>query len=183
MNLWEVPGTKFGMLTAVRRVDNNKYGQPMFLCNCDCGRSAIISKSSLVRPYKNTRSCGCLIGRGHKPKKIEKMKFGELASAFRESGQDQKVYLRASSIRHKAVDRNVVWTLDSKLLIKLVQKPCTYCGDSPPELCGLDRIDSSEGYTNENVTPCCRHCNSAKMALTLDDFKAHITKIARHLKL
>lgn len=44
----------------------------------------------------------------------------------------------------------------------LRQMPCYLCGrsDGPN---GVDRVDSSVGYTHENCKPCCAICNRAKM--------------------
>ncbi len=49
------------------------------------------------------------------------------------------------------------------------QKPCFYCGDSIRTI-GLDRIDSSKGYTFDNVVSCCATCNRMKLDSTLQNF-------------
>ena len=46
---------------------------------------------------------------------------------------------------------------------------------------GIDRIDSSKGYSVDNCVPCCAKCNYAKHDLSIDDFKNHIEKIYKHL--
>lgn len=54
-------------------------------------------------------------------------------------------------------------TLTLAQFCDLIAQPCTYCGDSTGVTgSGLDRLDSSKGYTPDNVTPCCRDCNVAK---------------------
>ena len=52
------------------------------------------------------------------------------------------------------------------------------CGDALfPCLCGLDRHDSSKGYTVENAQPCCPPCNSSKSDLDPHEFMVrHYTK-------
>ena len=35
---------------------------------------------------------------------------------------------------------------------------------------GVDRVDSSLGYIEENCVPCCKFCNYAKRALPVDVF-------------
>ena len=42
------------------------------------------------------------------------------------------------------------------------QKDCHYCGD-PILTIGVDRVDSSEGYTLINCVPCCTICNKIKL--------------------
>ena len=42
---------------------------------------------------------------------------------------------------------------------------------------GIDRIDSSQGYTNENSVPCCTFCNFAKHTMGKDDFLAWVKRV------
>jgi hypothetical protein len=44
---------------------------------------------------------------------------------------------------------------------------------------GLDRIDSSKGYTRDNVEPCCVICNTMKWTLSKKDFLKHIALILK----
>jgi hypothetical protein len=46
---------------------------------------------------------------------------------------------------------------------------------------GIDRIDPTHGYISDNVVPCCRTCNVAKLKMTRDEFLAWAWRIAsRH---
>jgi hypothetical protein len=55
---------------------------------------------------------------------------------------------------------------------------CYYSGHTLPEAGGgLDRIDSSKGYSIENVRPCCKLCNQAKNNLTEVEFLNLVTTI------
>jgi len=67
----DLTGKKFERLTVIERVENNKYNQSQWLCQCDCnGENSlkIILGNSLIR--KLTKSCGCL--RKENPSKIHK---------------------------------------------------------------------------------------------------------------
>ena len=44
---------------------------------------------------------------------------------------------------------------------------------------GIDRINSSLGYVDGNVVPCCGTCNKMKMAMDESDFKMQVLKIAK----
>lgn len=55
-------GQKFGKLTVIKRVENNRYKQVCYLCKCDCGGEAIVSASNLKNG--NTNSCGCIKSKG-----------------------------------------------------------------------------------------------------------------------
>ena len=57
--LKDLTGLKFGRLTVIKRVENNKHNQTCWLCKCDCGNEKIIEGYSLTRG--RTQSCGCLL--------------------------------------------------------------------------------------------------------------------------
>jgi hypothetical protein len=83
---------------------------------------------------------------------------------------------------------------------EITSNNCTYCGIEPLAISaikrskkfeviaytlykynGIDRIDSSEGYVQGNVAPCCKWCNRIKRERTVKDFKEHIDRIYKHL--
>jgi len=72
---------------------------------------------------------------------------------------------------------------------QLCHQPCHYCGRKNKNSLsiksrgklggyvvkdfrynGLDRVDNSIGYTEENVVPCCAVCNRAKNSMSYDEF-------------
>ena len=75
-----------------------------------------------------------------------------------------------------------------------IEKSCYYCGklnssfkrDRSSKFIlyynGLDRIDSSKGYTNENTVPACKKCNIAKNDRSVNDFINHIELIYKRMK-
>ena len=115
--------------------------------------------------------------------------------------EKQKTYYQD----HKETIRNRLnkhyWTLNGqyheykkhakkrKIEFNLTQNDCTafyntnchYCGDSLNGI-GIDRVDSSKGYSLGNVVPCCSKCNFMKHVLTTDEFLTHIKKIIEHMK-
>lgn len=59
----DISGRKFGRLTAIRLVENNKFNHTQWECLCDpkhggCGSIVIVATANLKNG--NTRSCGCL---------------------------------------------------------------------------------------------------------------------------
>lgn len=84
------------------------------------------------------------------------------------------------------------WSLTLSEFSELIHKPCHYCGSVPSsnnmwnkgatrtsaneviEINGIDRIDSSKGYTYNNCVPCCTICNRMKSDLTNEEFLSHI---------
>ena len=70
---------------------------------------------------------------------------------------------RFAACRQNANRRGVICTLTFDEYCLLITQLCTYCqGPLNATGSGLDRKDSSEGYTTDNVTPCCWQCNRIK---------------------
>ena len=57
-NLKSLVGQKFGNLIVLERVENNKHGKAMWLCQCDCGNRIKVVGCDLRNGH--TSSCGCL---------------------------------------------------------------------------------------------------------------------------
>jgi hypothetical protein len=49
-------------------------------------------------------------------------------------------------------------TVEKYRAIELMKQPCYYCGKK--EALGLDRIDSTQGHSEDNIVPCCEKCNN-----------------------
>lgn len=56
-NFIDLTEKKFGRLTVIKRVENDKYGTSRWLCKCDCGGETITSSGHLNSGH--TKSCGC----------------------------------------------------------------------------------------------------------------------------
>jgi len=87
---------------------------------------------------------------------------------------------RLSAYKCGARKRNIEWDLSKAEFNSFWKKPCYYCG-SKIDTIGIDRIDSSKGYTIDNVVSCCETCNKMKMALAQDVFVEHCLKVANNL--
>ena len=59
---------------------------------------------------------------------------------------------------------------------KIISLPCVYCGDIDSKI-GIDRVDNSLGYTEENSAPCCSKCNYMKKDMNFKQFIEHVKKI------
>ncbi len=76
-----------------------------------------------------------------------------------------------------AYKRNLEFSLSLEQFSAEIVKPCVYCGQFSVRLGqhykrynGLDRKDNFQGYTVYNAVSCCRTCNLAKRAMTVDEF-------------
>lgn len=94
--------------------------------------------------------------------------------------------------KRSAKQRSIEWNLSLEEFIEIIHQECHYCGESPTvrkkgtnesEVNGIDRIDSSKGYTKENCVPCCSICNYMKLNYDTNFFYNHISKIYKyHIK-
>ena len=164
-SLIDLTGEKFGRLTVIRRIPNNKSETAMWLCRCECRKETIVGGYSLRSD--NTKSCGCLkdelIGA------LNRIDFG--VASMRSLINSYKIRAKKHGIKYK---------LTEKQFANLTQKDCYYCGAKPNNVFGrsggtngeyiyngLDRVDNNKDYTIDNVVPCCKRCNRAKKNFTL----------------
>lgn len=85
--------------------------------------------------------------------------------------------------QESAKKRNLEFSLDIETFIKLVSSECRYCGSIIElEVNGIDRVDSSVGYIQDNIVTCCSSCNKMKMELSISAFESQIEKIYKYLK-
>lgn len=79
--------------------------------------------------------------------------------------------------------RNVVWSITKEQFKLLISNPCHYCGHELPKAgVGLDQIVPSNGYTTDNVVPCCTQCNQAKNSYFTYEEMLLIGKIIKDIK-
>lgn len=75
MRLIDLTGKRFGKLTVLYRNGQNKCGQAIWHCKCDCGREKDIVGTSLRKGL--TTSCGCNKGQ-YQVKDLTGQKIGHL---------------------------------------------------------------------------------------------------------
>lgn len=99
-----------------------------------------------------------------------------------------------------ATSRNLVFALSDDAFYKLIQSNCSYCGVAPSmELRvkahgnvyareddvfwfnGVDRLDSSAGYTAKNAVAACATCNLAKSSNSVFTFASWVCRARRFL--
>ena len=82
-------------------------------------------------------------------------------------------------MRHQAKSKGKSFNITFEQFLLFFEKSCYYCGDKV-ESAGLDRIDSSKGYSIENVVRACRKCNVAKGQMSIKEFLEHCKKIINY---
>ena len=175
----DLSGKQFGKLKVISlSVTDKKSKNKKWNCLCDCGNSCEAITASLNRG--KTKSCGCLNKEISKKKKLPN--FTAIAN--------EALY----RYKNNAKTRNYSWEISDEKAFELFSKDCYWCGDGPKSkgrkrqnrdktfINGIDRVDNSIGYKEENVVPCCKVCNKIKMDFTIEEFLLNIKKIyEKHL--
>lgn len=144
---------------------------------CQCNKCEKISEVS-IQGIKNNTHCAMCRPLGRTP-----------------TIQSQINFLKYQYISG-AKNRNLEFLLKDDEFKTLIYQNCHYCGEIPKhrnpaqtqieegsfKVNGIDRLDSSLGYTLENCVPCCSICNTMKMSLSYNDFIEKIEKIHEYLK-
>lgn len=170
-------GIRFGRLMPIKKLHKIGHGSTdtKYLCKCDCGSSKLVRYTNLVN--KTTQSCGCL--------------QKELLSkrSRKPAGHACKTAVFNYYKRNAAI-RNLSWNLTKKAFVDLILSPCFYCkisrftftkmkyGDELSHN-GVDRVDSSLGYSLKNCVPCCKVCNRAKSNMDRASYFHWLNQIRR----
>lgn len=96
-----------------------------------------------------------------------------------------------ASYKQNAKDRDLEFSLTDEQFRELTSSPCYWTGRAPAQISksdggetyvynGIDRLDSTKGYTVENCVPACRAANVAKMDMPVDDFLQFVRDVYQH---
>lgn len=177
-------GDKFGELTVTSVAKVPKLGTVATLV-CVCGKVVGPRKTSeLFRKNSNEgiRSCQSCANR-------------KKGLGYRRPNSKYSSARVLGSYKGSAKTRGIAWNLTDKEFYDMIELPCVYCGDSKTSLMngavewhpvflytGLDRIDSSKGYSSDNIQPCCKWCNYAKRERPEEDFLLWVEKVHNWVK-
>jgi hypothetical protein len=81
--------------------------------------------------------------------------------------------------KERALKKKFDFTITEDDFHNITSKSCYLCGKQNSELHsnGLDRVDSSKGYTLDNLQSCCGECNYMKKNYNVDEFMNKLTLI------
>lgn len=164
-------GGRYGRLTIVGDRQVDARSRASYWCRCDCGKECRVAGTNLNCGH--TTSCGCV-------------QLEAVRQAVGESSKNRVLNAYVANARL----RKLPFELTREQFLHLVVQPCVYCGDALGNVhvsrhgtgdfryTGLDRVDSSLGYTLSNAAPCCRVCNVAKSNLPVGDFLAWADRLS-----
>ena len=161
MSKFEIVGKEFGRLTILEYAFTTENGKPTFKCLCSCGKEVHVDQYNLRSGI--AQSCGCL--------RMERIASSRAVpdSGFRGLLQQYQ---------QGAERRSISWELTEEQFRELTASPCYYTGREPSNVFtssnaharrrkhglppnpgntylynGVDRLDSSKGYTSDNCVP------------------------------
>ena len=173
----DLTGKIFGRLSVLGISHIKKYescSSLVYLVKCSCGAEKSVEGKNLSSG--KIVSCGCK----HKEESFGKACVNTLYSEY----------------KHGAMRRDLPFNISREYFSEMALSDCYYCGESPKlrsdsrknkmngrvPLNGIDRVDNSLGYTEENSVPCCKNCNFMKLKMSEKDFVNHAEKIAEFQK-
>lgn len=181
----ELTNKRFGNLVAKEYVyARNKNGvlKYMWLCDCDCGETAIARTNELTKGIR-TQCKKCSVA-----EQTARKTLPENESLVK------RIY---RNYQRNAENRDLKFDISIEELKVLIFKNCEYCGSEPKiydgeknysitgefKRNGIDRIDSSKGYIVGNLKTCCPNCNFGKSDNTEEEFKEWVIKVYKYLEL
>jgi hypothetical protein len=165
-------GRRYGRLviTGATRVRVTSGGNRLacLVAKCDCGLCIELPLTALQK----TRSCGC-----YRRELSSALALSRIRLPRGEAGK-RAAY---ASYRARAEQRGLEFSLTLGDFTDIALRDCHYCGAAPSNSCetgtdgefvysGVDRMDSSRGYSKDNCVPACKDCNVAKLDRPVERF-------------
>lgn len=172
----ELADKRFGRLTVLKILDDKKFRNWQWLCQCDCGNQAIVTATRLVSG--NTQSCGCF-----RNECISKRR-----RVLRPYESSYKLLISDNAKRKAKFPVDLTY----EEFVEFTKiKQCYYCHE---EITwheyrhkmnknfgyNLDRLDSTKGYSKDNCVVCCSICNWMKWKLNYSIFIEKAVRIAKY---
>lgn len=158
----------------------NKKPTGGWKCRCVCGTEKILPIGFYNQKFL---SCGCL----HREAVLARL---SARHGYPVNTAESALRYLFRSYRDKAVDRGFEFSLSPEVFRGLIDKPCFYCGLPPSNYhralskggvgltySGIDRVDATQGYIENNVVSCCIQCNWAKADLSIAEFAAWVERL------
>ena len=157
-------GQKINRLTVLQQFPSKGKAGIKFLVRCDCGTEKMVRKSSIMGKSAETVSCGCYLR--------------EHGNGMR-GVHDPRGYLLARA-RERAKQRGWEFSITKEDIV--IPEKCPLLGitiiPKAKDRChspSLDRIDSSRGYTPDNIQVVSSRANTLKNDATITELETLLT--------
>ncbi len=152
-----------------------------WICKCVCGKIKSVLGTNLINNL--SKCCGC-IGR-----KNLSLRLKGISPGWTKAKGESSFNIVFSDYKLHAKKLNLEFSILKEEFKNLTQQNCNYCGSIPNQKVnrkdmngdfiynGIDRIDSSIGYTIENCVPSCGFCNRAKHNKDILEFEKWLEKL------
>lgn len=174
-NKWGRLGVPRGFTVFVKVNHLNEYSRVKVSVKCDfCNIKYKTSYCNIVKQklYKKTKEVRC-----------------KKCCDRNRSGAENPMYKWGNGYRSykaAAIKRGFSFNLSVRQFRLITNSKCHYCNGVSnfnyykEMVNGIDRIDSSIGYSMKNCVPCCSLCNQAKNDLNYKEFKSWLKRISKH---
>lgn len=179
---------RYGRLIVVGHAGKDARNKHLWECECDCGAKKIVVSDNLSSG--KSKSCGCLL--------VEFLKKRGNQYGLYENREDAILKVQYSHLKRRNTKISNSDCISFDLFVSLSKSNCEYCGLTHSKIIndrlnetkrgkllsdtvvccnGIDRIDSSIGYIESNVVPCCKYCNTAKNTMSINDFLNWVKRV------
>lgn len=160
-NFIDLTGKTFGRLLVVKKAENASDKKRIYWeCVCECGNTKVIMGESLK--YGWTKSCGCLQKETAKINGVKGIKFGDKSPQWK--GYKDIPKNAFNNVMNGAKSRDIEFSITMEDIQNVFEKQnrrCAYTGvplsftksriKNLYPTASIDRIDSSKGYTPNNI--------------------------------
>jgi hypothetical protein len=165
-------GKKIGHLTVQKLSNKKNKHNSVWTCLCDCGKTIDIISSNLMSG--ETNSCGC---------------YRSGSKHYMWKGYEEISGGHFNGIKQRALDNKIEFSISIEYIWQVFldqDRKCKlsgislYLGPGKKRNASLDRIDSSKGYTKENVQWVHKDINKMKQNLKEEYFIRMCEYVTKH---
>jgi hypothetical protein len=168
-------------------------GRTCTKCNIEKELESFSKDKYTGKPYSICKECRRIQDNLYRknPERKEKQSAYNKERYNKDKGKKRKILTKVYSqtlngklCRYKtdAKRRGLSFDLTKDEFSSFWQVPCTYCGSEVATI-GIDRIDSSIGYSIDNCVSCCTMCNYMKLDYSMDEWLDKMKQILKHLEI
>lgn len=144
MKFVDLMGQKFGRLFPIKYMGKNKWGNFLWLCECECGKETTVRYNNLNNGH--TKSCGCLQRKhGYNKRKGVSPTYNSWRGIVQRCTNPNHKYYKDYGGRDKPITVCERWSNKKNGFENFLED----MGKKPNKK-QLDRIDNSKGYYKSN---------------------------------